>query len=249
MRSTVPQYLVCPDYIHAIDTGRTVVLIDVRCASTYALTGKARRIWLALSLDCECNETRLGPSGEVVNELRKRGLLRVAAQPHRWRPVVCSPLSRASWGTHTVPVCLERPLPDDHVSLAATLALAVTLAARCLGTTRRALQRLTRLVRWATTMARREATIADAETSILAVRCTARLWPARVACLEESIAAILVLAMTGRSATWCHGIAAEPVALHAWIEVNGSPVAEPPSTERFTAILRIHGNDHTERQN
>jgi hypothetical protein len=98
-------------------------------------------------------------------------------------------------------------------------------------------------------MVRREATITEAEKSILTVRRTAKLWPARVACLEESIAAILVLALTGRRATWCHGVATDPIALHAWIEIGGLPVAEPPSTGRFTAILRIHGNDHTERWN
>lgn len=245
----MPQHLACPDYIHAIDTGRTVVLVDVRCASTYALTGKARRIWLALSRDGGCEGTRRELSGDVVGELRKRGLLYVATQPHRWRPVACSPVSQASWGTRTVPVCLERLPPGDQVSLTATLALAVTLAVRHLGSIHRALQRLTCLTRWATTMARRAATVAEAEKSILAVRRAAKLWPARVACLEESIAATLALALTGRRATWCHGVATDPIALHAWIEVSGSPVAEPLSTERFTAILRIHGNDHTERRN
>ncbi|MGH3829279.1 MAG: lasso peptide biosynthesis B2 protein [Pseudonocardiaceae bacterium] len=240
----MPQYLACPDYIHAIDTGQTVVLFDVRCASTYALTGNARRIWLALSYDCECDVTRLEISSDVVGELRKHGLLHVVTQPHRWRPLVRSPLSQASWGTRTVPVRLERPSPGVQVSLVATLALASTLAVRHLGSIHRALQRLTWLARWATAMARREATMAEAEKSILAVRRAAKLWPARVACLEESIAATLTLALTGRFATWCHGVATDPIALHAWIEVSGSPVAEPLSTERFTAILRIHGNHH-----
>ncbi|MBV9012714.1 MAG: lasso peptide biosynthesis B2 protein [Pseudonocardiales bacterium] len=245
----MPQHLACPDYIHAIDTGRTVVLVDFRRASTYALTGEARRIWLALSHARECDETRPEISGDVVGELRKRGLLYVTTQPYRWRPVVCSPPSQASWGTQTVPVRLEQPSTSDHFSLAATAALAITLAVRHLGTTHRALRRLTCLARWATTIARREASVAEAEKSILTVRRTARLWPARIACLEESIAATLALALTGRRATWCHGVATDPIALHAWIEVGGSPAAEPPSTERFTAILRIHGNDHTERRN
>ncbi|MBV9140550.1 MAG: lasso peptide biosynthesis B2 protein [Pseudonocardiales bacterium] len=241
------QYLACPDYIHAIDTGRTVVLVDVRCASTYALIGKARRIWLTLSYDCEFDETRPELSGDVVSELCQRGLLYVVTQPHRWRPVTCSPPAQASWGTQTVPVRLERPSTGDHVTLAATLALVVTLAVRHIGTSHRALQRLTCLVRWATRMVRSKATITEAKKSILAVRRTARLWPARVACLEESIAATLALALTGRCATWCHGVATDPIALHAWIEVGGVPVAEPPSTKRFTAIVRIHGNNHTER--
>jgi Transglutaminase-like superfamily len=244
----VPQHLACPDYVHTIDTGRTVVLVDFRRASTYALTGEARRIWLALSHVRECDETRPEISGDVIGELRKRGLLYVATQPCRWRPVVCSPPSQASWGTQTVPVCLEQPSPSDHISLAAAMALAVTLVVRHFGAAHRALRRLTCLVRWATTIARREASIAEAERSILTVRRTAKLWPARIACLEESIAATLALALTGRRATWCHGVATDPIALHAWIEVGGFPVAELPSTERFTAILRIHRNDHIERR-
>lgn len=98
-------------------------------------------------------------------------------------------------------------------------------------------------------LAQCQATVDEAHRSILAVRHMARLWPARVACLEESIAGTLALALEGRQVTWCHGIATGPIALHAWIEVGGFPVAQPPSIERFTALLRIHGNNHTERRN
>ncbi|MBE1877753.1 lasso peptide biosynthesis B2 protein [Myceligenerans pegani] len=38
---------------------------------------------------------------------------------------------------------------------------------------------------------------------------------------------------------WCHGVAPAPVQFHAWIEVDGSPIAEPPSTSSFTPLLTI----------
>ncbi len=63
--------------------------------------------------------------------------------------------------------------------------------------------------------------------------------PMRVACLEESVAAALALALLGRGVRWCHGVIADPIRLHAWIEAEGRPVAEPDSTRRCTALLTI----------
>lgn len=61
----------------------------------------------------------------------------------------------------------------------------------------------------------------------------------RVACLEESVAAALALTLLGRRVRWCHGVITDPIRLHAWIEVEGRPVAEPDSTQRCTALLTI----------
>ncbi|WP_240801398.1 lasso peptide biosynthesis B2 protein [Streptomyces sp. A1136] len=44
------------------------------------------------------------------------------------------------------------------------------------------------------------------------------LTPARWACLEQSTAGTLLPDAAGRRAEWRHGIAADPVRLHAWIE-------------------------------
>jgi Transglutaminase-like superfamily len=67
----------------------------------------------------------------------------------------------------------------------------------------------------------------------------AYLLPWRIACLEESVTAMLVLAVIGQSAVWCHGVATDPIRLHAWLTVNGAPVAEPASTGRYTPLLQI----------
>ncbi|MET7996799.1 lasso peptide biosynthesis B2 protein [Amycolatopsis sp. NPDC005232] len=44
--------------------------------------------------------------------------------------------------------------------------------------------------------------------------------------------------------TWCHGAAADPVRLHAWLETDDrEPVAEPPSTARFAVLRTIPVRD------
>ncbi|MFP3114598.1 lasso peptide biosynthesis B2 protein [Streptomyces sp. Iso 434] len=64
---------------------------------------------------------------------------------------------------------------------------------------------------------------------------SARLLPARWACLEESVTAALALAVAGRGAHWRHGVATDPVRLHAWLaSPDGTPVEEPPSTGAYT---------------
>ncbi|MFI1888350.1 lasso peptide biosynthesis B2 protein [Streptomyces jumonjinensis] len=64
--------------------------------------------------------------------------------------------------------------------------------------------------------------------------------PARTACLEESAAAVLLLASRRLSVTWCHGVAPDPVRLHAWLRTQDEIlVAEPPSTLAYTPALTI----------
>ncbi|GAB3165195.1 hypothetical protein GCM10027059_22530 [Myceligenerans halotolerans] len=77
------------------------------------------------------------------------------------------------------------------------------------------------------------------------MRAAARWAPGRVACLEESVAAVVMLATRGHSVTWCHGVATDPYALHAWIQCDGQPVAEPASTSQYT-ILRTIPDQHQE---
>ncbi|MBV9163468.1 MAG: lasso peptide biosynthesis B2 protein [Pseudonocardiales bacterium] len=67
----------------------------------------------------------------------------------------------------------------------------------------------------------------------------ARCIPANVACFEESTSAAVALALSGRHAGWRHGIVSDPVRMHAWIEVDGQPVGEPPSTRRYTPLIRL----------
>lgn len=120
----------------------------------------------------------------------------------------------------------------------AIAAIAVTLTIRSAGARGRAFARLVLLTRSAADGCR-AASQQEAETALLAVRWTAQFVPARMACLEESVAVMVALAFGGRRADWRHGIACDPVRMHAWIEVQGQPVGEPASTSAYTPLIRI----------
>ncbi|MFI5530614.1 lasso peptide biosynthesis B2 protein [Kitasatospora sp. NPDC051853] len=88
----------------------------------------------------------------------------------------------------------------------------------------------------------------QAKAAVLAVRSAGWCSPARTACLEVSAATVLLLAARRLSVTWCHGIAADPVRLHAWVQTeDGVPVAEPPSTLAYTPVLTIGARHHRHR--
>ncbi|MDT3395843.1 lasso peptide biosynthesis B2 protein [Streptomyces sp. B1866] len=85
----------------------------------------------------------------------------------------------------------------------------------------------------------RPATVGRARQAVHAVRQAAVLVPGRVACLEESAAAVVTLAASRERVTWCHGVAGDPIRLHAWVQVGGQPVAEPESITRYTPLRTI----------
>ncbi|MGI5187668.1 lasso peptide biosynthesis B2 protein [Promicromonospora sp. CA-289599] len=153
-------------------------------------------------------------------------------------------IHRARWGlsfgtdeADVEPGPTARPTVRDSVAAAA--ALVVTLAVRSLGQSARAMSRLTVLAATAARLTATPSHADEAERVVSAVRWASRWLPFRIACLEESIAAVLVLAARRRSVTWCHGVAPDPVQFHAWIQTHGSPVAEPPTTSRYTVLHTI----------
>ncbi len=57
---------------------------------------------------------------------------------------------------------------------------------------------------------------------------------------------MLLLAARNRRVLWCHGVAPDPVRLHAWVQtVDGAIVGEPESTGAYTPVLTI--GDHHQR--
>jgi len=71
-----------------------------------------------------------------------------------------------------------------------------------------------------------EATSRQAETALAAIDAISPYVPARVACFERSISAAILIRLRRRTVTWCHGVKIRPVALHAWIEVDGQAIGE-----------------------
>ncbi|MFE3995924.1 lasso peptide biosynthesis B2 protein [Streptomyces goshikiensis] len=122
----------------------------------------------------------------------------------------------ASWGTHESAAQLDTPdAPPWPWRVAALVSVALTLAVRQTG---RAEHRFGRPVRLAEAgSALPPASTAHARAAVRSVRWAARAVPARIACLEESTAASLLLAAGGRGNVWRHGVATDPIRLHAWI--------------------------------
>ncbi|MFJ9188569.1 lasso peptide biosynthesis B2 protein [Streptomyces anulatus] len=72
----------------------------------------------------------------------------------------------------------------------------------------------------------RPASVHNAEAAVAAVRAAGSCWPGRVACLEESLAAHLTAALTGRRVHWVLGARFAPRGAHAWTEAEHHVVGQ-----------------------
>jgi hypothetical protein len=72
---------------------------------------------------------------------------------------------------------------------------------------------------------RQPTTPSQARATVIAVSRAARHYPGRAACLEQSLAAVLLAAASRRRLDWCLGSATDPYRFHAWVEVAGQAVS------------------------
>ena len=84
---------------------------------------------------------------------------------------------------------------------------------------------------------RRAATPRQATIAVTAVSRAARCYPGRAACLEQSLAAVLLSAVRRRRLDWCLGSASDPYRFHAWVEAGGQPT--PRSQFDYVRILAV----------
>ncbi len=127
----------------------------------------------------------------------------------------------------------ERVRRSDRLLAPVCLALAVTLL-------RSRFSRVVAVVRWTGQRFPRPASTAEAISMTTAVREAARHRCGRVACLERSVAAVLLATAHRRSVQWRIGVRLMPYASHAWIEVGGHPVGEPGAQDRpYLPVLSI----------
>lgn len=86
----------------------------------------------------------------------------------------------------------------------------------------------------------RPATTSEATGFAAAVRHAARHRAGRVACMEHSLATVILAVLHRRSVDWCIGARMMPYASHAWVEVDHQPVGEPTSRDRpYHVLLRV----------
>lgn len=244
-----PGYVTAPDHVSAVDLGLSTMIVNYRTGNVETLIGPAARWWAGLSATGDPKvPTALdtASASTVLGHLHEAGFLVPTQQPLPWPAPVAGPPWVPSWGTHELAAGrTETPCVPLSAMLRAALALAVVLGVLAFGRTQARMARLTRLLAWATRWTTRPATTEHARQVVHAVRRAGLLAPGRVACLEESAAVTLALSTSRYRVTWCHGVAADPIRLHAWVETgNRKPVAEPPSTARFTALRIIPEHNH-----
>lgn len=236
------RYVTASAHVAAADLGPATVIVNYRSGNVETLIGPAARWWaeLAATGDTAAPAALDASSARALAaQLTGAGLIMPAPSPRPFPAPVPGPPWEPSWGTREIPAGYEPPPPVPRPETArAALALAAVLAVLAAGPRRTRMARLTRLLDAATRHAARPAAPERARQAVHAVRSAGLMMPGRVACIEESAAAALALAAAGQRVTWCHGAAADPVRLHAWIETDSrQPVAEPPSTTRC-AVLR-----------
>jgi Transglutaminase-like superfamily len=149
--------------------------------------------------------------------------------------VVPLPEPSLTWGTVEQRAALaDIPRAPFRWRVGAAAAVLVAVGALLFGRRRHRFRRLARLA--CSGRALRPATACQARYAVCAVRWAARLVPTRWACMEESTSAAVLLVLARRRAEWQHGIAVDPVRLHAWINgPDGNPVEEPADTALYTA--------------
>lgn len=242
----VTGYVSCPIHVRSANLGTLTVLVDLRTAQVDTLLGWAHHVWSALARTGDSTIAATAIHGastdqviELVRQLQAERLLDASPEPRPWI-VPEAPATMPSWGTHEVPAGILCP---GHTPVGTTVlagvALSSVLVARHIGRRSQSFSRIVALLTTATRWPRRQAEPESVERVLHCVRNVASVLPFRVACLEETAAAVLVLALIGRRAGWCHGIAADLIRFHAWIALDGQPVAEPASTSRYAPLLHI----------
>ncbi|MGW6744102.1 lasso peptide biosynthesis B2 protein [Streptomyces sp. NPDC055025] len=235
----LPCFATSPNHVRAVDFGHVLVLIDYRTGRARCLLPAATVLWRSAAHTGRLDA--MAPA--LAARLLADGLLVPAPGPTPWPAPVTARSAPASWGSAEHPAGISRPPRTPHRSgVAAATALASVLAVRRAGPAATAMHRVTATLAAAASICHRAATTAQVNTTVLDVRHIGWYSPGRTACLEESAAVVLLLASRRLAVTWCHGVAPDPVRLHAWVQtVDGIPVGEPRSTFACTPVLTIGG--------
>jgi transglutaminase superfamily protein len=98
----------------------------------------------------------------------------------------------------------------------------------------RRLRQVLRLIsRGARPATQAEASDARAAVVTVSARCAGQ------GCLQRSVATVLLSRLGGRWPDWCTGFRTQPFSGHAWVEVAGRPVDEPPGLSEFATVVAV----------
>lgn len=119
--------------------------------------------------------------------------------------------------------------------LGACAGLVVRIAVRLLR-----FDHVTTSARWLQRFASRRATSEETLSALYAVDAGSAMLPFRVACLERSLAALLLLAARRRGVIWRMGVRTPPITTHAWLaDANGEPIGESFPVSDYRPLLTI----------
>jgi hypothetical protein len=127
------------------------------------------------------------------------------------------------------------PLPWGAVALALIFLLTADVLLRCSFRRSVALVRLSRR-----SWCRSTLPAGRASGTVEAVRRAARWYPGRAACLERSLAAVLLAIAMRRRLDWCLGAVPDPYRCHSWVAIAGDPVIaadDDPTLDQWDLIL------------
>ncbi|MFD7656784.1 lasso peptide biosynthesis B2 protein [Actinosynnema sp. NPDC059797] len=86
----------------------------------------------------------------------------------------------------------------------------------------------------------RPATIGEAQHARDSVLTVSPRCSGEQACLQRSIASVLLCRMRGVTPTWCVGVlAAPPFAAHAWIEAEGRSIGEQLDSTCYRRLIEV----------
>jgi hypothetical protein len=94
------------------------------------------------------------------------------------------------------------------------------------------LLKIGKLIKTAKHICIRDINVEEANVMWEAVRQSSFFFPARVACLEMSLAFVLFALTKRLSVAWCIGVKIEPFEAHAWVELNNKPFHESETVEQ-----------------
>lgn len=108
------------------------------------------------------------------------------------------------------------------------------IGSRCLS-----MEMICKILRAAKHRCSREINIHEANIVWAAVCYPNSLFLGRLACLESSLAFVLLALAKGLSATWCVGVATQPFRAHAWVEISGEPFRESKLKQDFRKLITV----------
>ncbi|HEU5157535.1 MAG TPA: lasso peptide biosynthesis B2 protein [Streptosporangiaceae bacterium] len=226
-----------------------IVLLDARTGRWYVLNAVGAELWRSLSRGHGLAESvavvatrhagvpqaRLHADAHALRaELVRLGLILPksapssprAPAPHRSDPVIAAAAPAVAHGAGRE-IWLR-------IAAALILLIAVVLVRLPFG-------RLSRLIRWTRRWARRPLTGTGADLLATAVVRSAAWFPGRAACLELSLATVLLAAVRRRRLDWCLGARPDPYRFHAWVESDGRLVRLPGDADLgdYVTVLTI----------